>query len=83
MWWQSHCQRMKARIHCSASGPAIKPMHPLTPDEDLRMDEAGRVVTANLPAELAGRLDEIATRIDRSKSWIIRQAVAEWIAEED
>jgi len=26
--------------------------------------------------------EEIAARIDRSKSWIIRQALAEWIAEE-
>jgi predicted transcriptional regulator len=27
-------------------------------------------------------MDEIADRIDRSKSWIIRQAVTEWLAEE-
>ena len=27
-------------------------------------------------------MDEIADRIDRSKSWIVRQAVAEWLAEE-
>lgn len=42
-----------------------------------------RVVTANLPAELVSRLDEYAARLDRSKSWIIKQALAEWIAEED
>lgn len=42
-----------------------------------------RVVTANLPADLAAKLDAVAGRIDRSKSWIIRQAVAEWLAEED
>lgn len=41
-----------------------------------------RVVTANLPAELVSKLDAIAHRIDRSKSWIIRQALAEWLAEE-
>jgi predicted transcriptional regulator len=28
-------------------------------------------------------MDEIAERIDRSKSWIIREAVAEWLAEEE
>ena len=42
----------------------------------------GRVVTANLPEELVSRMDEIADRIDRTKSWIIRQAVSEWLAEE-
>jgi predicted transcriptional regulator len=41
------------------------------------------VVTANLPIELAKKLDTIARRIDRTRSWIIRQAVAEWLAEED
>jgi predicted transcriptional regulator len=47
------------------------------------MSERGRVVTANLPEDLVVRMDEIATRMDRSKSWIIRQAVSEWIAEEE
>lgn len=46
------------------------------------MSDDARVVTAKLPDALALRLDEIAARIDRSKSWIIRQALAEWIAEE-
>jgi predicted transcriptional regulator len=27
-------------------------------------------------------MDEVAGRIDRSKSWIVRQAVSEWLAEE-
>jgi predicted transcriptional regulator len=46
------------------------------------MTEDGRVVTAKLPDELVSRMDEIAGRIDRSKSWIVRQAVTEWLAEE-
>jgi predicted transcriptional regulator len=46
------------------------------------MSEDGRVVTAKLPDELVSRMDEIARRIDRSKSWIMREAVAEWLAEE-
>jgi predicted transcriptional regulator len=46
------------------------------------MTDEGRVVTAKLPQDLVLRMDEIAERIDRSKSWIIRQAVAEWLAEE-
>ena len=46
------------------------------------MADEGRVVTAKLPEELAARLDKAGERIERSKSWIIRQAVAEWLAEE-
>ena len=46
------------------------------------MSEDGRVVTAKLPDQLVSRMDEIADRIDRSKSWIVRQALAEWLAEE-
>jgi predicted transcriptional regulator len=45
------------------------------------MDD-GRVVTAKLPDDLVSQMDEVADRIDRSKSWIIRQAVSEWLAEE-
>lgn len=45
------------------------------------MDD-GRVVTAKLPDELVSQMDEVAGRIDRTKSWIIRQAVSEWLAEE-
>lgn len=44
--------------------------------------KTGRVVTANLPEDLAIRLDEIAERIERTRSWIIRQALVEWLAEE-
>ena len=46
------------------------------------MAEDGRVVTAKLPDDLVSRMDDVADRIDRSKSWIVRQAVTEWLAEE-
>lgn len=46
------------------------------------MADEGRVVTAKLPDELVTRMDEIADRLDRSKSWIVREAVSEWLAEE-
>jgi len=47
------------------------------------MSEKFRVVTANVPVALALRLDEVARRIARSKSWMVRQALAEWLAEEE
>jgi predicted transcriptional regulator len=46
------------------------------------MTNDGRVVTAKLPGELVSRMDEIAGRIERSKSWIVREAVSHWLAEE-
>ena len=46
------------------------------------MADDGRVVTAKLPDDLVSQMDEVADRIDRTKSWIVRQAVAEWLAEE-
>lgn len=46
------------------------------------MTDDGRTITAKVPQALAVRLDEIALRIDRSRSWIVRQALAEWLAEE-
>lgn len=46
------------------------------------MSDDGRVVTAKLPDDLVARMDQIATRIDRSKSWIVREALSEWLAEE-
>ena len=46
------------------------------------MTDEGRVVTAKLPDELVSQMDAVAARIDRSKSWIVREAVSEWLAEE-
>lgn len=46
------------------------------------MTDAGRVVTAKLPDDLVSRMDEVADRIDRTKSWIVRQAVSQWLVEE-
>ena len=47
------------------------------------MADDGRVVTANLPRDLVSNLDEVADRINRSKSWIVREALREWLADEN
>lgn len=46
------------------------------------MADDGRVVTAKLPDDLVDRIDEVAERIDRTKSWIVREALSQWLAEE-
>lgn len=39
-----------------------------------------RVVTAHIPIELAKQVDELASRIDRPKGWVIKQALSSWVA---
>lgn len=46
------------------------------------MADVGRVVTAKLPDDLVSRMDAVADRIERSKSWIVREAVSHWLDEE-
>ena len=46
------------------------------------MADNGRVVTARLPDDLVDRMDQVAERIDRTKSWIVREALSQWLAEE-
>jgi predicted transcriptional regulator len=46
------------------------------------MADDGRVVTAKLPDDVVSRMDEVAERIERSKSWIVREALVQWLAEE-
>jgi predicted transcriptional regulator len=41
-----------------------------------------RVTSIRLSDELAGRLDELAVAVDRSKAWLIEQAIARYVEEE-
>jgi predicted transcriptional regulator len=47
------------------------------------MAPATRVLTAHVPAGLADRVDALASRIDRSRGWIMKQALAAWVDQED
>ncbi|MDP2746689.1 CopG family ribbon-helix-helix protein [Pseudomonas sp.] len=42
-----------------------------------------RVVTAHVPLQLAEKVDQMAARLDRSKGWIVKQALAAWIDQEE
>lgn len=42
-----------------------------------------RVVTAHLPTELARKLDDLAERLDRPKGWVVKEAVASFVALEE
>jgi predicted transcriptional regulator len=42
-----------------------------------------RVLTAHVPLQLAEKVDQMATRLERSKGWIVKQALAAWISQEE
>lgn len=42
-----------------------------------------RVVTAHLPTDLADKLDGLAQRLDRPKGWIVKEAIASFVALEE
>lgn len=42
-----------------------------------------RVVTAHVPLLLAEKVDAMALRLERSKGWIVKQALAAWVDQEE
>lgn len=42
-----------------------------------------KVLTAHVPRQLAEKVDRLATKLDRSRSWIMKQALSAWIDQED
>lgn len=42
-----------------------------------------KVLTAHVPLSLAEKVDQIATRLERSRGWIIKQALAAWVDQEE
>lgn len=42
-----------------------------------------KVLTAHVPLELAEKLDQLAIRLERSRGWIIKQALAAWVEQEE
>ena len=42
-----------------------------------------RVVTSHLPADLAEKLDGLAERLDRPRGWIVKEAIASFVALEE
>jgi predicted transcriptional regulator len=42
-----------------------------------------RVLTAHIPRDLAEKVDALADRLERSRAWVVKQALAAWIASEE
>jgi predicted transcriptional regulator len=42
-----------------------------------------KVLTAHVPLPLAEKLDQMAARLERSRGWIMKQALSAWIDQEE
>lgn len=42
-----------------------------------------KVLTAHVPLALAEKVDQVAARIERSRGWIVKQALSAWIDQEE
>lgn len=42
-----------------------------------------RVITAHVPIPLADQVDRLAEKLERSRAWIMKQALAAWVAQEE
>lgn len=42
-----------------------------------------RVLTAHVPVDLAEKVDQLAGRLERSRGWIVKQALSSWIDQEE
>jgi len=42
-----------------------------------------RVLTAHVPLPIANKVDQIAARLERSRGWIMKQALSAWLAQEE
>ena len=47
------------------------------------MTAATKVLTAHVPLPLADKVDQMASRLERSRGWIMKQALSAWIAQEE
>ncbi|WP_285143131.1 ribbon-helix-helix domain-containing protein, partial [Serratia ureilytica] len=42
-----------------------------------------KVITAHVPLPLAEKVDEMAAKLERSRGWIVKQALAAWLEQEE
>lgn len=42
-----------------------------------------KVLTAHVPLPLAERVDQVAARLDRSRAWVVKEALTAWVEQEE
>ena len=59
-------------------------MNPLAEQERFEMAQANtKVLTAHIPLQMAEKVDQMAVRLERSRGWIMKQALSAWIDQEE
>lgn len=43
------------------------------------MTEQTRVLTAHIPLDLVEKVEAMASRLERSRGWVVKQALAAWV----
>ena len=44
---------------------------------------ATKALTAQIPAPLAAKVDRMAARMERSRGWVVKQALSAWVEQEE
>lgn len=44
---------------------------------------ATKVLTTHVPLPMAQKIDQLAARLDRSRGWVVKQALEAWIDQEE
>ena len=47
------------------------------------MESETKVLTAHVPIALAEKVDAVASRLERSRGWVMKQALAAWVEQEE
>ena len=42
-----------------------------------------KVITTHVPLSLAEKIDELASRLERSQGWVVKQALTAWVDQEE
>ncbi|MCL6106860.1 MAG: ribbon-helix-helix domain-containing protein [Actinobacteria bacterium] len=42
-----------------------------------------KVLTAHVPLPLAEKVDQVAARLERSRGWVVKQALSAWVEQEE
>lgn len=42
-----------------------------------------KVITAHIPLPLAEKVEDLARRLERSKAWVVKQALTAWVDQEE
>lgn len=75
---RSWCRAIRRTVTTVLPAPARS-----SSDSRCNMTAATKVLTAHVPLPLADKVDQMASRLERSRGWIMKQALSAWIAQEE